>query len=344
MSHISRRLVGVAVVILALGLGRLGFALVSELASGYPVTAELGVAGSGLGSGSDVKMRGVPVGSVTSVDFRGGRAVALLNLDSDQRVPQDVDVVITAKTLLGTKQVELRPGGPLAPPYLDAGDTISADPEDFPTEVQEVLAEVERVFDDIPPGRLATLVDALGAFDRDDARTIATNIAQGRRLADFGARTADEAIERLSALADLAEALAPHADDFNRLNRTLPRWTTLIDDRQAGVRAGLNELSEFSIGLAEFLEVERDTINGLLATSQQIGAVIEPRVEEIGRFVFGLYRYMRAFGEHGGSLTDGSEHTWFRAHLGNEGELARLCGQLPPAFQQAAPGCVRDGG
>ncbi|MBW3561596.1 MAG: MCE family protein [Actinobacteria bacterium] len=343
MSHAVRRLVGVTAVILLLALSKLLFAEVSSDEGTFRVLAVLGDAGSGLQEGGDVKMRGVLVGEIIGLSFVDGEARATLQLEERYRIPRDVVIVVTAKTFLGPKQVELRPQGPLEPPLLTPDDVLRVDAADQPVEVQEVLAQLDGLFTDIPAGDLATLVDALGSFDEQDAEVVGRNIDQGAELAAFGARTADEQIARLSALADVVDALAGTVDDFNRLNRSLPRWVSLLPDRQADVRSALDSLSAFSLTLAGFLEVERSTIRRLLVTGDAIGGVIEPRVDEIGRLVFGIYRYSRNFGEHGGSLNDGTEHAWFRAHIGEEGETERFCEHLPPELEQAAPGCVPSG-
>jgi phospholipid/cholesterol/gamma-HCH transport system substrate-binding protein len=338
-----RRLVGLALAILLVGLGRAAMHFASELEAGYPVTAILGDAGTGLNAGSDVKIRGVLVGEVVGVAFEDGHAVAELEIDHEVQVPRDVEVVVTAKTLLGPKQVELRPEGHLVAPYLEPGDVIRADPEHGPTEIQEVIHELEAVFGDVPTDELATLVEAMGSFDRTDAEVIARNIDQSEVLADFGARTADAQLERIAALADITTALAPRADDMNRLARSLPDWVSVLPDRQADVRDSLDALSSFAVGFAELLEAEESEIRRLMVLGDRIGGVIEPRVHEVGTLIEGIYRYTRMFGQHGGSLTDGTEHSWFRAHYGDEGEWARFCEELPEELLDAAPGCVERG-
>lgn len=345
MNVIQSRVLGLALAVFLTAASVAAIHYVDEAEAGYPVTAVLGEAGTGLHAGSDVKIRGVLVGAVVEVAFEDGRAVAYLEIDDDVEVPRDVDVVVTAKTLLGPKQVELRPDGPLRAPFLEPGAVISAHADHGPTEVQDVIHELEAVFGDIPTEELVVLVDAMGSFTVEDGEVIARNIDQGAELADFGARTADAQLERIAALADLVEALAPRADDLNRLAHSLPTWTSVLPDRQADVRASLDALSSFSIGLAELLEVEEADIRRMMVLGDRIGAVIEPRIHEIGDLIHGVYRYSRMFGQHGGSLDDGTEHSWFRAHLGDEGQFGEFCEQLPDELREALPGCVaRDGG
>ncbi len=343
MNIAHSRVLGLALAVLLIAGGRLAIHYVNQLDAGYQVLAVLGESGPGLNVGSDVKVRGVLVGEVVDLAFEDGRAQALLEIRPDERIPRHVEVVVTAKTLLGPKQVELRPGGPLAPPFLEHGDTVSADPDHGPTEVQDVLHELEDLFADIEPAQLATLVDALGSFDVEDGEILARNIELGAELADFGARTADDQLARIGAMADLVEALAPRAQDINRLAATVPEWTSLLPDRQADVRASLDALSAFSVGLAELLEEEEQRIGRLMVLGDRIGAVIEPRVHEIGNLIHGVYRYSRMFGQHGGSLDDGTEHAMFRVHVGEEGTFRQFCESLPDPLRAAAPGCVAQG-
>jgi virulence factor Mce-like protein len=338
-----QRIAGFAAAVLLIALGRLLIAGVNQMDAGYPITAVLGDAGVGLSEGHDVKMRGVLVGEVMQVDFQDGRAVAQLEIDENQVVPDEVDVIVTAKTLLGPKQVELHPRRALEPPFLQAGDTIAAPDGHSPTELQDVVHEFEAVFGAIPADDLAALVDAMGSFNLDDAETFRRNLDQGAELTDFGARTADAQLARMTELADVMESLGGVTQDITRLSRSLPTWTSLLPDRQADIRAGLDALSSFSIGLAEMLEVQEPSIRELMVLGDRVGGVIEPRVHEIGEMVFGIFRYMRVFGEHGGSLNDGTEHTWFRSHLFAEGEAEEFCQQLPPELAAALPGCVEGG-
>lgn len=335
-----RRILGLGLAVLLVAGTRLLLHYVTEFEDRIPVTVVLGEAGVGLNTGSDVKVRGVRVGQVVEVRFEDGQALADLEVDRVPRIPRDLDVVVTAKTLLGPKQVELRPRGRLVEPWLAAGDVIEAGPEHGPTEVQDVLHELESVFDDIPNEELATLIEAFSGFDERDAETVGRNIDQGAELAEFGARTADDQLARLSAFADVVEALATRTDDINRLGRSLPEWVGFLPDRQADVRAALDALSSFSVGLAEFLETDEASIRRLMVLGDRIGEVLDPRMHEIGDFVQGIYRYSRMFGSHGGSLSDGTEHAWFRAHIGDEGEMGRFCEQMPEEFRAALPGCT----
>ncbi len=105
---VGRRIVGFTSALLLTALTLLAFRVVTAPSPGsYEVEALLGRAGAGLGPGSDVKVRGAVVGEVVDLRYVEGRAVATLLMEPEPRLPAELDLVVTAKTLLGEKQVEL---------------------------------------------------------------------------------------------------------------------------------------------------------------------------------------------------------------------------------------------
>lgn len=79
---------------------------------GYPLHAEFDSI-DGISDGSDVRLAGVKVGSVTrtAVDPRTYRATVDLMVAGNVQLPRDSSAQITTEGLLGGKYVSLMPGG-----------------------------------------------------------------------------------------------------------------------------------------------------------------------------------------------------------------------------------------
>lgn len=297
-------------------------------------TAEMGNAGQGLVAGSDVKFRGVRVGRVAGLDYTDGRATAQIQI-----FPQDVclpgpdalELVVTAKTLLGEKQVELA-----AAEGHVLGEGSCIEDEDHvvaltsPTELQRVIDELNRVFGAIDPTDLAEIFEAL-AEQRDEAEVIQGNIAKGNELAAFGARTADQNLANLRRLADIADELAPRADDLTRLNANLDEATAVLREREGDLSDTLDVTSTFAEGLAEFLETSEDLIEGLMQAGDVVGAVLEDNAENVGGVIEGIIVYGQGLGRGGMLLDDGSEWAPFKVFLSFDFEslLAGLIEEVP---------------
>lgn len=109
--------VAVGAGVLALALGFLIYAgQATGFASGsddhYTLTASFRSA-EGVGVGTDVRLAGVKVGTVTdlTLDRTSFRAEAALALDKDIVLPDDTAALIASEGLLGGNFVELVPGG-----------------------------------------------------------------------------------------------------------------------------------------------------------------------------------------------------------------------------------------
>lgn len=90
---------------------------------GYPVDARFGGV-AGLNTGSDVRITGVRVGSVTSIDLdpRTYLAVVRMSIDPSVTLTADASARIASESLLGGKYISIDPGG--AEETLGAGDSI----------------------------------------------------------------------------------------------------------------------------------------------------------------------------------------------------------------------------
>lgn len=89
----------------------------------YPLTASFRSA-DGISVGTDVRVAGINVGSVTGLDLDPAtfRAMATFTVDGDLQIPQDSDVKISSESLLGGNFVEITPGA--SEDVLTSGDEI----------------------------------------------------------------------------------------------------------------------------------------------------------------------------------------------------------------------------
>lgn len=122
---IAEMLTGAAVLIVAAGF--LVYAIAHSgrsTAAGYTLDAKFDHI-DGLAVGSDVRIAGVKVGSITAtrIDPQSFQAVVSLSVRDDLKLPKDTSAEITSESLLGGKYLALVPGGDEA--SLKPGQTIT---------------------------------------------------------------------------------------------------------------------------------------------------------------------------------------------------------------------------
>ncbi len=320
-TQLVRRMAGTATGLLLIGLTVLLFEYRYSPAAGtYEIEAEFGDAGSGLIQGSDVKARGVRVGEVDGLAFEDGIATGILRIDGDVDLPpaDQIEMVVTAKTLLGEKQVELRfPDEAFgSPPYLAAGDVLVAARQ--PTELNEVLDVLEPFLDSIDAQELAIVIDTL-AEQEQTADIIGEQLELTSELTQFAARTSDQTLDNLEDLADIAAALRPTIDeDLDRIRTSLPESTRVLREQPDDIDTALVALSRFSVEFSELLEVEEERINQFLVTGDPVGEMLERNRSEIGSLVDGVAEYMRVLGGASGLLDDDTVFAYFRLFVTEE--------------------------
>ena len=118
-------LVGGAVVAVAIFFGFYLFQTV-ELSTGsgnYPIYASFRSA-EGVRVGTDVRLAGVKIGSVTQIELDSDtyEAKSTLFIKKDIQIPDDSSLTITSEGLLGGNFVEVVPG--MSEDYLQSGDEV----------------------------------------------------------------------------------------------------------------------------------------------------------------------------------------------------------------------------
>ena len=92
-------------------------------ADGYPLTASFRSV-EGVSLGSDVRLGGVKIGSVTGLELdpQTFRANTTMQIDAAYEIPEDSAILISSEGLLGGSYVEIQPGG--SPFGLEPGSEI----------------------------------------------------------------------------------------------------------------------------------------------------------------------------------------------------------------------------
>ena len=99
--------------------------------------------------GLDVRVKGVPVGKVAQIELVEHRAQLQLKIDQQYKIPQDAEAVISLKTPLGAKYVDLRFPAGTQGPFLADGDVI--DNAHVGPELEDLLADGTAVLEAVDP-------------------------------------------------------------------------------------------------------------------------------------------------------------------------------------------------
>src|SRR5436305_3045326 len=156
MRHHPYRLYGIGLIAAAAAIVALCMLAFAQAFTPFDhVTVHVARAGLQLLPGSDVKVRGIIVGSVESITSDGNGATLKLRLDPAKvkALPENVTVRMLPKTLFGEKYVDLvlpaRGTG-----HLQDGSTIALDQTRPTLEIDQALNDLLPVLRTVPPVEL----------------------------------------------------------------------------------------------------------------------------------------------------------------------------------------------
>lgn len=229
------------------------------------VSAEFPRAGLNVRVGDDVRVRGLPVGTIRAikVDRRDFSARYVLAVDRGVDVAADTQVRLVPKTLFGDKYVELdaaAPGGPV----LRSGARIPPSRTASAIELQQVLDRAVPVLSAIDAERfsstLASLASGLDGTGRDMAR-----------LAEDATTVFDELTHRQQDLTALfrhapgvAATFAERADDLGTAANQLGAVADVLAAREPALARFLSENAELAAQAGELLRAEDERLNRVL--------------------------------------------------------------------------------
>jgi virulence factor Mce-like protein len=273
------------------------FFLRGGLEGGIPVSARFSAPGVGqqLPEGGDVKVRGVLVGRIASIDLDAkGNAEIELRLDADHKLPNDSRAEIRSKTVFGQKWVELIPPADSAAPPFEEGDVIPDALTKEPLELERALQLGHDLLGEIPLRDLSELLktlanafegsepDASNAIDQGLVALRNTNASAAdldlalRQLREFSEWLDDNDTDVLSFMRSVDKAnrtLVGAAPEFSRSLNSVPRFLRRFTAFQKLTEEDLERLIHSGATFFEFVETRRDDLTDIVLQIQPFTTV-----------------------------------------------------------------------
>jgi phospholipid/cholesterol/gamma-HCH transport system substrate-binding protein len=213
--------------------------------------------------GDEVRIAGVKVGTIASIDPVGTQAKMTLHVDRGIRVPADAKAVIVAQNLVSARYVQLAPAYESGPAMNDDA-VIPLDRTAVPVEWNEVKEQLMRLATELGPSN-GTSTGSVGRFldsaataldgNGDKLRqTLAQLSGVGRILAQGSGNIADTITNLqvfVTALRDSNNQIVQFQDRFATL-------TSVLNDSRSDLDAALKNLSDVVGETTRFIQGTRD--------------------------------------------------------------------------------------
>ncbi|WP_236788614.1 MCE family protein [Amycolatopsis sp. GM8] len=258
--------------------------------------------GNQLGTGSDVKIRGVPVGEVRSVSALGDHAAIELALDPSKigQIPANVSARLLPKTLFGERYVALQIPASPSPRHIAAGDVIPQDRSSSAIELERVLDDVMPLLQAVQPQKLSATLSAVSTALDGRGQQLGQTLDQ---LSDYLARlnpSLPDIKADITSFANVTDVYNRAAPDFLQALSDLTTTSKTLVDKQQQLAQVFSSVTNVSTDLTSFLKVNENNIIRLTATSQSTLDVLAKYAPEypcmLQQFADSVPRAYEAFG------------------------------------------------
>jgi virulence factor Mce-like protein len=247
------------------------------------VTAEFPRAIS-LYKGSDVKILGVAVGKVDSVDPAGTKVVVKFHYDSKYKVPADAKAAVISPSIVGDRFIQLTPvytGGNV----LADNARLGLDRTATPLELDQIFGSITDLTDALgPEGANKPDASGTGALTRLLDSTARNFGGQGvefnqtlHNLSQFTktlANTKDELFGTVSEVEKFTSTLSKNDDTVRRFNDSLASGAQLLADERQDLAAVLQNLSVALTQVKSFVAENRTLLSTNIRELNKLSKVL----------------------------------------------------------------------
>ncbi|WP_197378249.1 MCE family protein [Mycolicibacterium mengxianglii] len=186
----------------------------------------------GLREGDDVRMAGVRVGRVESIELQGDLAKVSFVVQSDQQVLGNTVASVTYQNIVGQRYLGLSLGRVGEPVPLPAGSVIPVDRTDPSFDVGTLLNGYEPLFSVLNPRDADNLTKGVIESLQGDEASIANLVNQTSLMTEAFAGRDDELGEVISGLNVVVDNLAHHNDDLDQVIAQARQMVSTFDARR----------------------------------------------------------------------------------------------------------------
>ena len=251
------------------------------------LTADFNRAGLNIRAGDEVRVRGLPVGTVKSIetDRKDFSARYTLSVDKGTPIAADSGARVVPKTLFGDKYVELDPAEPGAP-TIKGGANIPQTRTKTVTEFQQVLDRFTPALQAIDPQQLGGSIAAMAAGIGDGTDLARTATGFGVTFSEIAGRQQDIAT-LLQHTPGAAQTFGDHAGDMTAIATNLGRVSDAMAKNEPTLARFLSSNADLLARASELMTTEQARINRITANGFDVLGMVAEHPGAIAGFMKG---------------------------------------------------------
>ncbi|WP_067653653.1 MCE family protein [Nocardia harenae] len=219
----------------------------------------------GIYEGSEVRILGVPVGKVDSVEPQGDQVKVVMHVDREFDLPADAKAAQITPSVVADRYIQLTPvyrGGP----KMDRDATIPRERTVTPVEVDELYSSISDLSKALGPdganseGAVNELVRTGAANLADNGEALANSLTQLSRAAHYLSDSRGDIFDTVKNLQQFVSMLNRNDQQVREFNGQLAELSTFLAGERQNLGEALQLLSVALGDVARFLDANRDLV------------------------------------------------------------------------------------
>jgi phospholipid/cholesterol/gamma-HCH transport system substrate-binding protein len=261
--------------------------------------------------GSDVRILGVPVGTVERVTPTGTDVTVTMSYDAQYKVPADAKAVIISPAVVGDRFVQLTPvytGGKV----LQDGAELSIEQTATPLELDEIYESIDQLMVALGPrganseGALTNLLDSTAENFAGQGKQFHETISNLGDLTGTLEGSKEELFGTVREMERFVSALAANDRTVRRFNDSLVQAAGLLEDERDELARALDNLGVAMKEVSSFVQENRsalsENIEGLNEVSKILVKQREALDETLGTAPLALTNLFHTYNPSTGTL------------------------------------------
>ena len=230
--------------------------------------------------GSDVRVLGVPVGTVTRVEPTGTDVTVTMTYDDEVRLPADAKAVIIAPSVVGDRYVQLTPAYSGTGDVLTDGAELSVEDTSQPLELDQIYDSLDRLNVALGPrganktGALSDLLSVTADNFGGQGTTFRQTIKDFSRLSSTLAGNKEELFGSVEALEGFMQTLADNDQTVRQFNQSLADVSTMLAGEREELVAATKNLSVALTAVKGFVEENKDSLSRNITGLNRVSKVL----------------------------------------------------------------------
>lgn len=238
--------------------------------------------------GAKVKVLGVDVGSVESIEVKGTAVEVRIRYDADVELPADVHALVVPPSIVGDRFVQLAPAYESGPVLAD-GASLDLDHTGVPLELDDTFAGIDKLAVGLGPkganrdGAVSRLVRAAASSLSGNGRRFNQTIREVAGAMSTLADSGDDVSSTVDNLRAVTDTLVGSDADIRALVTNLVAVSTTLNGQRGDITNAVRQLRTALRDVGDFTRDNRGELRRTVDDLTSVTGVLARRTHDLGR-------------------------------------------------------------